>query len=117
MKNYLVVVSSENNKITKYLDFSIKSEADAFAAARSGSFVVDTPSGSMKYWIVNASDKTVTFDKSTSDSDAATKAANLYKEKRRREYPSYADQFDLLYHGGIDAWKAEIKKTKDKYPK
>ena len=116
MKNYLAVVSSSNNKITKYMDFDSKSAADAHVA-KSGGFVVNTPSGSMKYWVVNASEKTVTFDKSTSDSDAATKAANLYKEKRRREYPSYADQFDLLYHGGIDTWKSEIKKIKDKYPK
>lgn len=43
--------------------------------------------------------------------------ANAYKELRAREYPSYADQFDLLYHGGYDAWKAEIDKVKEKYPK
>lgn len=40
-----------------------------------------------------------------------------YKEKRAVEYPSFADQFDLLYHGGYDAWKATIKAVKDKYPK
>lgn len=43
--------------------------------------------------------------------------ANAYKEQRAKEYPSYADQFDLLYHGGYDAWKAEIDKIKEKYPK
>ena len=43
--------------------------------------------------------------------------ANVYKEQRAKEYPSYADQFDLLYHGGYDAWKAEIDKIKEKYPK
>jgi hypothetical protein len=42
---------------------------------------------------------------------------NAYKYKRQAEYPSYADQFDLLYHGGYDAWKAEIDKVKEKYPK
>jgi hypothetical protein len=26
-------------------------------------------------------------------------------------------QFDLLYHGGLDAWKAAIQAVKDKYPK
>ena len=98
------------------MDFDTKSEADAHVA-KFGGFVDDTPSGHMDYWVVNSSNKTVTFDKSTSDSDAATKAANAYKEKRKKEYPSYADQFDLIYHGGIDTWKAEIKKTKDKYPK
>ena len=36
---------------------------------------------------------------------------------RRKEYPSIADQLDDIYHNGIDAWKATIKTTKDKYPK
>jgi len=40
-----------------------------------------------------------------------------YKFDRASEYPSFADQFDLLYHGGYDAWKAEIDKVKEKYPK
>ena len=40
-----------------------------------------------------------------------------YKSKRRAEYPSIADQLDDIYHNGIDAWKATIKTTKDKYPK
>lgn len=44
-------------------------------------------------------------------------AANLYKEKRAAEYPSFADQFDLLYHGGYEAWKSAIQTVKDKYPK
>ena len=40
-----------------------------------------------------------------------------YKEQRAAEYPSIADQLDTLYHGGLDAWKAQIKTIKDKYPK
>ncbi len=40
-----------------------------------------------------------------------------YKDKRAAEYPSVVDQLDLIYHSGIDAWKAKIKETKDKYPK
>ena len=36
---------------------------------------------------------------------------------RANEYPSIADQLDDIYHNGIDAWKATIKTTKDKYPK
>tara|TARA_R100000781_G_scaffold7980_5_gene7469 strand:+ start:1966 stop:2295 length:330 start_codon:yes stop_codon:yes gene_type:complete len=42
---------------------------------------------------------------------------NSYKSKRRNEFPSVVDQLDLIYHSGIDAWKAKIKETKDKYPK
>ena len=40
-----------------------------------------------------------------------------YKAKRQAEYPSLVDQLDDIYHNGIDAWKATIKATKDKYPK
>ena len=40
-----------------------------------------------------------------------------YKSKRRDEFPSLVDQLDDIYHNGIDAWKATIKTTKDKYPK
>jgi hypothetical protein len=43
--------------------------------------------------------------------------ANAYKESRAREYPALEAQFDLLYHGGMDAWKTAIQAVKDKYPK
>ena len=60
-----------------------------------------------------------------SKSDIETKLAELqaafdakdYQRKRVEEYPSMADQLDDIYHNGIDAWKATIKTTKDKYPK
>ncbi len=44
-------------------------------------------------------------------------AAEQYKEDRAAAYPSFADQFDLLYHGGYDAWKAAIDAIKQEYPK
>ena len=44
-------------------------------------------------------------------------AANAYKEKRAAAYPSIADQLDLLYHGGMDAWKAAITAVKQEFPK
>ena len=40
-----------------------------------------------------------------------------YTEARRAEYPPIEDQLDKIYHEGIDAWKADIKAIKDKYPK
>ena len=43
--------------------------------------------------------------------------AKQYQRDRELEYPSMADQLDDIYHNGIDAWKATIKTTKDKYPK
>jgi hypothetical protein len=40
-----------------------------------------------------------------------------YQRLREAEYPSFADQFDLLYHGGYDAWKEKINMIKSSYPK
>ena len=59
------------------------------------------------------------------ESAIATKLAELrtewnnsnYQRQRSAEYPSVVDQLDDIYHNGIDAWKATIKTTKDKYPK
>ena len=44
-------------------------------------------------------------------------AAKEYQRKRAEEYPSWEDQLDKIYWNGIDAWKADIKAIKDKYPK
>lgn len=43
--------------------------------------------------------------------------ANAYKGQRAAAYPSMADQLDLLYHGGMDAWKAAITAVKQEFPK
>lgn len=43
--------------------------------------------------------------------------ANQYQRDRAAAYPSFADQFDTLYHGGIDAWKATIDTVKEQFPK
>ena len=59
------------------------------------------------------------------DAEIATELARLeaeynsneYQRQRAQEYPSIADQLDTLYHSGLDAWKAQIKTVKDKYPK
>lgn len=40
-----------------------------------------------------------------------------YQRLREEQYPSFADQFDLLYHGGYDAWKEKINMIKSSYPK
>jgi hypothetical protein len=61
-------------------------------------------------------------EKECTDGLAALQAAwdlenDSYKSQRKAEYPSVVDQLDLIYHSGIDTWKAKIKETKDKYPK
>ena len=40
-----------------------------------------------------------------------------YNIVREAEYPSIEDQLDKIYHSGVNAWKADIKVIKDKYPK
>ena len=40
-----------------------------------------------------------------------------YKAKRQQAYPSIADQLDILYHGGYDAWKSAIQAVKEEFPK
>jgi len=57
--------------------------------------------------------KVVAARKSIDDAFAATK----YQRDRAAEYPTWEDQLDKIYHSGIDAWKADIKAIKDKYPK
>ena len=39
-----------------------------------------------------------------------------YTEARKAEYPPIVDQLYKIYHNGIDAWIADIKVIKDKYP-
>ena len=40
-----------------------------------------------------------------------------YTDARREEYPPLEEQLDKIYHSGVNAWKADIKAIKDKYPK
>jgi hypothetical protein len=52
--------------------------------------------------------------------DAAVAAwvdPEAYKGQRAAAYPSIPDQLDLLYHGGMDAWKAAITAVKEEFPK
>lgn len=48
------------------------------------------------------------------DFEAEEKAVE-YVALRAAAYPSFADQFDTIFHGGLDAWKAEIQAVKTKY--
>ena len=40
-----------------------------------------------------------------------------YKAERYKAYPPTGEQFDKIFHEGIDAWKAEIQAIKDAHPK
>ena len=73
--------------------------------------------------VVTVDDGTGAFDKDGNkveiDLDAVNAwiNPNAYKSQRAAEYPPIVDQLDLLYHGGMDAWKTAIQAVKDKYPK
>jgi len=43
--------------------------------------------------------------------------AHAYIAKRQQAYPSIAEQLDLIYHQGLDAWKSAIQAVKEANPK
>jgi hypothetical protein len=43
--------------------------------------------------------------------------AHAYIAKRQKAYPNIADQLDLIYHQGLDAWKSAIQAVKEEFPK
>ena len=59
------------------------------------------------------------YDQAVTDSAASKLDAqdNDYSRNRAAEYPSIPNQLDDIFHNGLDAWKATIQVTKDKYPK
>ena len=73
--------------------------------------------------VVTVDDGTGAFDKDGNKVEIDLAAVNAwvdpdtYKYQRAKEYPSYADQFDTIFHEGLDAWKAQIQAVKNKYPK
>ena len=40
-----------------------------------------------------------------------------YQQLRAAAYPPIVDQLDTIFHGGLDAWKAEIQAVKTQFPK
>ena len=83
------------------------------------------PLNDTEYQSITESENGNTFEVVTDIPEGAVVFSSLadytakteYARKRANEYPSIADQLDDIYHNGIDAWKATIKTTKDKYPK
>ena len=73
--------------------------------------------------VVSVDDGTGAFDKDGNKVEIDLAAVNAwvdpneYKTERAVAYPSFANQFDLLYHGGYDAWKAAIDAVKQEFPK
>ena len=40
-----------------------------------------------------------------------------YTDARRAEYPPLEEQLDKIYHDGIEVWRMDITRIKNKYPK
>ena len=42
---------------------------------------------------------------------------NQYQRDRKEAYPSAGDQFDRIFHDGVEAWKEDIQGIKNVYPR
>ena len=42
---------------------------------------------------------------------------NQYERDREVAYPSAGDQFDRIFHDGVEAWKSDIQGIKNVYPR
>lgn len=42
---------------------------------------------------------------------------NQYQRDRLEAYPSAGDQFDRIFHDGVEAWKEDIQGIKNVYPR
>lgn len=47
----------------------------------------------------------------------ADHAAKKYQRDRKAAYPPIAEQLDIMFHGGLDAWRAAILAVKTAHPK
>ena len=47
----------------------------------------------------------------------ADEQATEYQRLRVKAYPPIPEQLDLIFHGGLETWSAEIQRIKDLYPK
>jgi hypothetical protein len=75
---------------------------------------IDTKNGEV-YSNLKLNDDTATMP---SEEEVNAKIAELqWIKDRALAYPSIPDQLDDIFHNGLDAWKATIQETKDKYPK
>jgi hypothetical protein len=80
------------------------------------------------FWLDDGDDPSIWLPQCTQITDAEAnairaqeiedeQAALTYAQKRAAAYPSIADQLDLLYHGGMDTWRAAITAVKEEFPK
>ena len=77
-------------------------------------------------WILDGDNVIILDDDITFDhAEFAQKCAEVeykeeleeYRQARSSAYPSSGEQFDKIFHEGVDAWKADIQAIKDAHPK
>ena len=101
-------------KVTKYLEANSKT----WDTEKSNIILQnDTGTDYIKSWNVSGlAEPTAEQLASYETAGNTAEALQVVLNKRRKEYPSWQDQLDDIYHNGIDSWKATIKTIKDKYP-
>ena len=71
----------------------------------------------IKEWNVDEPEPTQEQLDAVSTEADALEALAIVLNNRVTAYPSSGDQFDQIYHEGIDAWKETIQAVKDAHPK
>ncbi len=105
-----------NTKIKEYCKANSVSDVDFTTDVK----LQDDSNGQGAYiaeWNLDIAEPTAEQLASYETSGDTAEALQVVLNNRANSYPSIVDQLDDIYHNGIDAWKATIKTTKDKYPK
>jgi hypothetical protein len=110
MKNFIAIVSSSGENVTKYLDFDTQSEADAHVKTHGG-FSQKSVGDMIDYYKVADGKATYNNDKITSD-NLAKSWASLRQERNIKlaesDWMSFGDSPDIS-----DEWKAYRKSLRD----
>ena len=94
--------------------------ADALRALRpNDSFIIR---GEISYSNIELADKSKTLP---TEEEVVRKLAELeymdeinqYQRDRLAAYPSAGDQFDRIFHDGVEAWRGDIQGIKNVYPR
>jgi phosphoribosyl-ATP pyrophosphohydrolase len=123
---YLVVVdTTEENKVSKYQLCKTQEEASEHIAKvkdnYANSYMVSEPANlNFDYLVADISNKTLTFDQVSWDSDQNAIASTQYQRDRQPEYPPMADYLDGIVKGDkkqINQYVDDCLAVKQKYPK
>lgn len=109
MKNFIAIVSSSGENVTKYLDFDTQSEADAHAS-KYGGFAQESVGDHIQYYKVADGKATYNNDKVTSDNLAKLWASLRQERNIKLADTDWRATSDLTLS---DEWKAYRKSLRD----